>query len=240
MNMPNNKGFSLVELIVAVSVGTIMAGSVAALIIFSLRMYRNESVRTNLQYELQTNVDQVMDSVISSSWIYIKDDATAGITDSASFGNYVEIVAADDSVSRKYTGEVFVCTKEDPTSTYYCLYMDRVEYAIDDSLAENAIDDFIKGSIETTVNTIKSATGNAKKIYLLGENVKKFDLAIADGCLVDSDHYTNPMAINVELTFADKSWNGEPIEKHVEDVAYLRNYVGRKIYVDGAEYIINE
>ena len=48
----NDKGLSLVELIVAISIGVIVSASIAALLTFSIRMYRNESVNTSMQYEL--------------------------------------------------------------------------------------------------------------------------------------------------------------------------------------------
>ena len=84
----NNRGLSLVELIVAVSIGAIVAASITALIAFAVRTYHNESVNTSLQYELQTDINQVVDAIMSSSGVVIVNND--GRTEYAGFGQFKE------------------------------------------------------------------------------------------------------------------------------------------------------
>ena len=79
----NNRGLSLVELIVSISIGVIVSGSIAALMVFALRTYRNESVNTSMQYELQTSINMMMDEIMGAQDLVVIQNDGVSITDVA-------------------------------------------------------------------------------------------------------------------------------------------------------------
>lgn len=199
----DNRGITLVELIVSFTVGTIIASAIAGLITFSLRMYRNESVKTSLQYELQNTLNMIMDEAMGSSGMVVNN--TGDTTNYVAFGDFAE---------NDFDGVIFV---SDLSSN--CLYMDRISANVV-SASGNSIAD--------KVNTIISASESDKKQYLLGEKATKFKITP----LVDTANktYKNPLSVEILLEFQDKGWNARLIDKAVNDTADMRNYITQPIY----------
>ena len=84
----DNRGLTLVELLVTLAVSAVLAGAVSALIGYSVSTYNNENVNTEMQYEIQTNVNQIMDAIMSSSGVVIVSSGSN--TDYAGFGRFKE------------------------------------------------------------------------------------------------------------------------------------------------------
>lgn len=207
----NDKGFSLVELIVAITLGLILSGGIAALITTSLSMYKNESTRVDLQYELQTGLNQVMDGIMGSDGFVIKNNANS--TQYAGFGNYYW----DAEGNAGFAGIVLLNIGDGS------IYMNRItDIEFGSSSDANAL-------IASITNDMKDKIENGtvdKRVYLLSEHVNKFLLTPGDNCLDDStNEYINPLAVKVEMEFQDVKWGGGTIDKKVNDVAYLRNWV---------------
>ena len=208
----NNKGLSLVELIVAISIGVIVSGSIAALLVFAIRTYRNESVNTSMQYELQTNLNMMMDEIMGAQSLVVvqnkSSDVTAGnalYTKYALFGKFV-----DDGSKYKFSGVIFASSSKGPDGKYK-IYMDRLNAVEGDSPIKIA-----QGCYSTVT------TGGTQ--YLLGENATQF--VIEPLSLDDSKkEYTNPISVKVELQFERNGWGSKEYKRHINDIAYLRNRV---------------
>ena len=70
----NNKGFSLVELIVALAIFGIAGVAVFGFMVNSSRLYQRSNVDVKLQYEQQLAVNQIRDMVVESDkGIYFDD-----------------------------------------------------------------------------------------------------------------------------------------------------------------------
>ena len=65
----DNKGFSLVELLVAITISAIVAGGIGYLLTTSLRMYNKDTVDVTLQQELQITLNQIVDYAMESETI---------------------------------------------------------------------------------------------------------------------------------------------------------------------------
>ena len=236
----NNKGLSLVELLVAIAISVIVAGSIASLITFAIRMYRNESVNTSMQYELQTNLNMIMDEIMGAQTMIIAQNSGVGVadtdkgpyTDYALFGNFnAEFEHEGGSVGKGFKGVIFVSSSAG-TDHKFKLYMNRIakETTIADTLADRKA--FAEGE--------KTAVLAAPEKYLLGENLTRFviipdpdNISFKDDTKAESGHsFTNPVSVKVELNFEDKGWAGKEINKHVNDSTYLRNKVTDNIYVN--------
>ena len=224
---PDNRGLSLVELIVAISIGVIVSGSIAALLVFAIRMYRNEIVNTSIQYELQTNLNTIMDEIMSSQTVVVvqnsgisidqvntKDDRKMPFTRCALFGKFTGV--SDGSV--KFSGVVFVSSSPDSNGKFK-VYMNRVT---DVGGADP------KAVMKSCYGTVKSAFSKDPNPYLLGENVVQFAVLPDpdNSCLNDTElTYTNPMPVRVELSFSQNGWGDKVYNKHVGDKTYLRNEI---------------
>ena len=132
----NNRGLSLVELIVAISMGVIVSAAIAALIIFSIRMYTNESTNTAMQYELQSNINMMMDEIMGASALAVKQNSPAvALTDppAAAPGTpYTQYAMfgdpnADVGGEKGFSGVIFVAKAESGVTDRFNIYMKKVE-----------------------------------------------------------------------------------------------------------------
>ena len=235
----DNRGLSLVELIVAISIGVIVAGSIAGLMTFAIRTYRNESVNTSMQYELQTNINMMMDEIMSSASLVVVQNSAG----SEPYTKYAMFGIPSPNASVGFEGVIFVPITVSPGK--FNIYMKKVERAIpntaDDGTDIKTVADLAKD--EYALMTKPSADNTA---YLLGENATKFDI-IPDpnGKFEPTEYtYTNPIDVKVELQFEKNGWGGKVYSKHVDDVAYLRNKVTETVYgtapsvvIDGNVYV---
>ncbi len=242
----DNKGLSLVELIIAISVGVIVSASIASLIAFSIRSYHNQSVNTAMQYEIQTNINQVMDAIMSSSGLVIVQGADK--TDYAGFGHFTETrnaVGAVTSVS--FTGIVLASGDRDATKGTFDIYMRRV-----DGSAENpaGTGTDAEKAVQDAVSAITSEAVTDKRPFLLGQNAKEFKLTVEtdpakSSCIVsapsesDPGAYINPLSVDVELEF-EKDGTGRTINKSVKDNAIMRNKVTADIWIGGKRYVLSK
>lgn len=225
----DNRGVTLVELIIAITIAVIVSGSIAALMLFAVRMYRNESVNTAMQYELQTNLNTMMDEIMGSQTVVViqnsggdkhhvnqKDDVKVPYTRCALFGKFI---GTSGTGRIKFSGVVFVSGATDSEGKFK-VYMNRVKDIEGDDPADVA---------KSCYDTVKGAFSKDPNPYLLGENLVQFVIEPdPEGVILDaSEHtYTNPISVKVELSFARNGWGEKKYSKHVADVAYLRNRVG--------------
>ena len=242
-----NGGYTLVELLVAMALGAIVAGAVATFIAISIRTYSNESINTAMQYEIQTNLNQIADAIMGAQGMVIGQNP-AGVTnpaytDYAAFGNFTETRNSSGVVTAvTFDGVVFVSGVDSSTGKIG-IYMDRVT----GKTGTNAIT-----AVTPVVNTIKSSFGASPldpNPYLLGQYATQFKIepkitatsptvtyASFYTNAASETKYVNPIVISIELDF-EKDGTGKTIHKHVEDEIYMRNEVKADMYfgVAGAE-----
>ena len=224
----NNKGLSLVELIVAISIGVIVSGTIAALITFSIRMYTNESTNTAMQYELQSNINTMMDEIMGASVFVVEQNSGVSLTDPpdsapgkpytkyAMFGNIYTPAGATD---RKFKGVIFVAPDPASGESKFSIYMNR-------------IDEVYPGTYSDIRAFAEGHKGISGVQYLLGENATQFAVIPEAKCFDATKHeYTNPIEVRVKLQFEKTGWGTKNYSKHVDDVTYLRNKVQDTVYL---------
>ncbi len=223
----DNRGLTLVELLVTLAVSAVLAGAVAALIGYSINTYNTENVNTEMQYEIQTNVNQIMDAIMSSSGVVIVQGGSN--TDYAGFGKFEETRVSGAVTNVVFTGTVFVAGSNGE------LYMAKTPAG--GKSGATAAD-----AVEAAAKTVKDAAD--KKPYLMGRNCKVFKLSMdtdpaTSSCIVSATQYTNPLAVHVELEF-EKDAAGKKINKRVTDEAIMRNRVTADIYVGGSRFVLKK
>ena len=230
----NDKGLSLVELIVAISIGVIVSASIAALLTFSIRMYRNESVNTSMQYELQTNLNMMMDEIMGASTMVVEQNTGVALTDTGKpYTKFAMFGKVTGSSTKKFTGVIFVSSSADSDNKFK-IYMNR----INDEVVPVADTNPYPGALQTFANTqygiVSGAFATDPNPYLLGENATQFIIQPdPDAHSLDATEktYTNPIEVKVELQFERNGWGTKKYSKHVDDLTYLRNKVKDSIYI---------
>ncbi len=227
----NDKGLSLVELIVAISIGVIVSASIAALLTFSIRMYRNESVNTSMQYELQTNLNMMMDEIMGASTMVVEQNTGVALTDTGKpYTKFAMFGKVTGSSTKKFTGVIFVSSPADSDNKFK-IYMNRIkDKDFTGTIRAFAISEYsaVSGTFATNPNP-----------YLLGENATQFIIQPdpnAHSFDATEKTYTNPIEVKVELQFKRNGWGTKKYSKHVDDITYLRNKVTDSIYIDGVPY----
>ena len=220
----DNKGLTLVELLVTLAVSAVLAAAVSLMIGYSVNTYQNENVNISVQSELQTNVNQIMDAIMSSSGAVIqKKDATT--TDYAGFGQFKETYKANGDLDHvDFTGTVFFSGSSGE------IYLGR----------GTGTGGTAKVAVEAVVDPLKTAVAADGRPYLLGQNAQTFwisiDTSTASKCIDSTTStYKNPLTVNVQLEFK-KNGAGKVFEKKVTDNATMRNKVTADIYIDGVRY----
>ena len=235
-----NKGVTLVELIAAISIASIVAGAIGALVIFCVRMYSNQSMITLVQKEVQTSLNQIVDSAESASWFYLNNetDGSGNVvrTKAVAFGKIVKSDSDSDS-KYYYVGELFVAGDED-SSGRFNVYMNR--YA--EGVMQLAGSDKASYAASAREKLSEAAAGIVgREEYLIGEDASKFIVKIDESCLNTTDStFSNPISFDINVGYARQAFGGKLVEKEAEDQAMLRNSVKYNIYVGSVSYSLKE
>lgn len=77
----NNKGVSLVEVMVAIAIGSIVLAALSLLIVHSVNSYRKQTVLSNIQNEANITMNQMSDNIMEATCIEISNtsDSTSYI-----------------------------------------------------------------------------------------------------------------------------------------------------------------
>lgn len=232
----NDKGITLVELIVAIAIGAIVSGAVAALITFSIRMFNNESVNTQMQYELQSNINSMMDEIMASSAFVVAQNNDVGVNDNdkgaytqyALFGRPGVIENVGGANKKYFEGVIFVSSAADSKHKFK-IYMKRskVEIGLDDTAD-------LKSIASAEYAAVTATFADDPSPYLLGEYATQFVIkpVTEDGRFdMSKSTYINPIEVKVSLRFEKDGWGTQKYSKHVDDVVYLRNKAEGSLFI---------
>lgn len=214
-----NKGFSLVELLIAISISAIVAGSVGYLLSTSLSMFGNETANIAEQQELQTSLNMIMDYAMESQTVVVNNSATKT--------EYLALGSIDSTNSADLNAVVFF------TDDNNKLYMCKKSIANYKATSPKNLDERVE---EIKTNALNDAATLPQ--YLLAENVTLF-LTELNGTKVEgSDRlYNNPLSLDITLEFF-KEGSTKNIQKRVSDKAVFRNNLDKEtnIYKNHLDY----
>ena len=223
-----NKGFSLVELLVAITISAIVAGGIGYLLTTSLRMYNKDTVDVTLQQELQVTLNQIVDYAMESETIVADFD-----------GTYPEYLALGTFQSESGSG-ILDKTKLDAQIIWKDgnkLYIKKTTI-YDFCKSANPVDSDFRKIDKDKIVALIPAEGTSKDANLLAQYVTSFEVTGIGGIVEAKDEagnvtgaYENPLSIILELEF-EKSVASADRNKKVTDTAFLRNKVTNDIYVN--------
>lgn len=214
-----NKGLSLVELIVAFAMAAVISATIAGLIAYSVRVYSRQVRTTEVQREIQTTLNQVVDSAMSADWFNVQGNA-----DKTSYVAFGELI--NNGGTNYFVGEIFVAgdnAENGASADRFNIYMNR--YSESDALE---------------VNSVASEAGSLKdELYLIGSDATKFLVQYNAKPTDAADKYTNPISFGIEIEFARNSMGSE-IKKSVKDEVSLRNHLDGVVIVNGSSYSLDK
>lgn len=207
----DNRGFSLVELLVAITIAAIISGSIAYLLRTSLHLYGNETTDVVLQQELQVTLNQIMDYAMESQEVLVSGSSSS--TDYITLGTIIPKAGAEKA---KLDAQIIWWDNADKK-----LYLKKEIIPEIEKETEN-------GTLPATVEGIISAIPSADN-YLLAEYVSDFNVSV-NGIVTGTTNYKNPVSLDINLAFTKKG-SSRDIEKKVSDKAVLRNRLKLPIIV---------
>lgn len=225
----DNKGFSLVELLVAITISAIVAGGIGYLLTTSLRMYNKDTVDVTLQQELQITLNQIVDYAMESETIVADFDETypnylaLGTFESASGTGVLDKTKLNAQIIWQDGNKLYL---KKTTVDNFCL-------------SSNPADADFRKIDKSKIESLIPAAGASSDANLLAQNVTAFKVTGIGGIVEVKDEtdavtghaYENPLSIILELEF-EKSVAAANKNKKVKDTAYLRNKVTNDIYVN--------
>lgn len=203
----------MVELLVAMTIAAIVSGSIASLLIFSLRMYGKQTVDVEMQQEIQMASNVVIDSIMESdSFIVSKsnDSLTQERTDVAILGRF------DYTSQLFFTGYVFCVDNVDSSTKDGKLYMKKYTSESLPSDCENTGKIVPNKVVDYLSNGVAGQNAN-----LLATNLQIFNLTPSADSIV-SDKYNNPFSVTFDIKFA-KSGGSSDVKKELHDAIAIRN-----------------
>jgi prepilin-type N-terminal cleavage/methylation domain-containing protein len=120
----NDKGISLIEIIVAIAVGSIVLASVIMLVVQGVKSYRTQSTLANLQNDANIALNQMSDNIMEGTCLHICNLLNA---DGETYTSYFQIkenvyYVYDPDEKTIYQSQ---SSKKDTTSSVLCENVDK-------------------------------------------------------------------------------------------------------------------
>ncbi len=169
----NNKGFSLIELLVALAISSIIIVLLGSLLLNSMKSYNKQSVGADLQNESQVVVNQMVDSIMEATAI-----------DLVSSGSELNLYTSERDVNGSFTTT---------TGKHISWYPSEALYSFDEQKS-NITADIMPGYILSSyVDKITVNVSDECKVVKTEED--------ANGNQVQKVYYTNPIIIDINIEF---------------------------------------
>lgn len=209
--MGENKGFSLVELLVSMAIAAIVTGSIGYLLVTSLRMFNNETSDVVVQQELQVTINQILDYAMESEFVSVWFDEDDNTIDYLALGTISENGVLSAKVFWQDGKKLYLKKKDD--------------------IPEDTIDGY-QPAIEAM---LPASIGSSSNANLLAEYIEGFSVSVNGVVTDEGNHFTNPVSLDVSLDF-EKKGSTKTITKRVGDTVKLRNRIKGPIYINGTPF----
>lgn len=218
--MRDNKGITLVELLIALAIASVIMTAVSSMILSAVRMYAKGSTNVELQNEAQTTFALLTDSVMEANGLKVVEADTIQ-TEYALLGEMKEIeIAGIPKI--QYLGKI-ILNYDNPIKGYREIYIASYQEA----------DSVNIGNTQAEVeNAIKADVMNHKERYLLSAYVTRFYMDITDKAAKMEDGtdkfsvvekiFHNPISVEITMEWKKNAGMGDSV-RSVSDRVKIRN-----------------
>lgn len=222
--MKNNKGITLVELLVALSIGAILLTGLSTMLISSLTMTGKSNITIDLQREAQATINLISDSSMEATGLKIVENSSTGQTQIMYLGDFIPY--HDGSNDRlRYEGKV-ILNAENTTDGWRELYVAEYRYPGTSEMSVAGADVAIaRRDLETGILNDMTDSGAVvgELKYLLAKHVTEFVVKVDLEGLTGNEFQGN-ITLDIGLEFENaggKSVATSKVSKNVQ----LRNRV---------------
>lgn len=196
MRCLNNQGVTLIELLIGISVLTVVGLMVSQVFGSATRMYHSTIIYADIQTESQSVSRRLSSSLMNASNLYLEENEEGLILFTGA--------RADSTGGTSETGDLFWFNK-----TTGCLYL-NVDFSYGDSsknlLEESEGEDYL--TVETVRDAIENSTSNGRQ-YLLSDKVETLDVTLTPllsemNRQEDTYFYTTDKKVTVNYTITMK------------------------------------
>lgn len=239
----DNKGATLVELMVAIAIGAIVIAGIAYIIVFSMRMYGKSSATVDLQNEAQSTLNYIVDSTMQASGMVISYDSVNETTEYVLYGK----LYYDAAQSRwMYQGIALVSDTAGAQELYLTIFPNASYPDSGDGYSVlNASDATFVATAGEEIRDYVLNSESVRKASLMANNITKCYIYVEDDSTaytsvtdkvtgITETVYVQPFGLIVDLEFEKDTGTGMAT-KSVRDSVNVRNSIGY-IYVNGNKY----
>lgn len=244
--MRNNKGMTLMELLVAFAISSIVLTALSYFIFTAIRMYNKNTASVDLQNEAQTALNQIVDNVMEADGIVLSYDETSKATECVLLGRMltaeaggatVYYYAGNAIVADLTVGELYLASFPNPYVSGALDYTEaagRTEQGI--TYAKMSAD-----SVSTLAEEVKEYACANRQICLMAQNVKWCSIRETDkmaeklyGTPGVAGSFPLPFALQIELSF-EKDYGNGTAYRACSDKAAVRSRIDN-VYINGIQY----
>lgn len=231
----NDKGLTLVELLVALAVSAILLTGLSYIVFSVLKFYGRANANAQIQNESQTSLNLVIDSILSAKGVcFVEQDASLidPATDEMTCALFGELNLNETGTKlMTFTGDAVLWQPKYQEMYLMSGTFDLGTYSDETAAPLEAIT-AMKGMLPTEADQ--------RLPYLMAKNVTAFELKALDSCflepiaLEDAEteeekkkvgkyYFDNPMTININMEFEYEYENGKVITRQMDDDVSVRN-----------------
>lgn len=231
--MKDNRGITLVELLVSMAIFSIVAAILASIVNMAIKFYSSEKVDAGMQYESQIALNMVMDGVMQTNGIAIVNDtitrpdvtgssASVEVTKGLFLGRFYTVDSKYHFAGRVILGD----------------YDNRVLYVVEYADFEGEAD--VNSTMNKIATEFNGKSDTEKKSHLLAECVDVFLIEPAPGSISSGDAssggpvFFHPFSVDITLVMEARTQGGIETQR-VTDRAMIRNTLD-VVYYGGDDY----
>lgn len=245
--MRNNKGMTLVELLVAFAISSIVLTALSYFIFTAIRMYNKNTVSVDLQNEAQTALNQIVDNVMEADGIVLSYDETSKETSCLLLGRVLTVTIGGTPVYY-YEGNAIVADLTEG-ELYLASFPNAYQNgALDYTEAAGTTEQGITyakmsaDSIHALTEEVKAYAYANRQICLMAQNVKQCRIRETDSITEElhptpgvTGNFPLPFALQIDLAF-EKDYGNGMAYRECSDKAVVRSQID-DIYINGIQYM---